>query len=100
MTPELTAQLVVAVITLLGVIRGILEQRQTAKKVDDNTEITQQAARRVDLSTVDRLRLDELEQWYAVYTASDECEPCRAKMEAFKDRRRRIAPLGTPHDQP
>ena len=103
MTPEQIAQLVTAITSigaLAGAIATYLKAQVNERKIDDNTKITKRAAANAQRDTVDRLRLDELEQWHAVYTASDECEPCRQKMEAFKDRRRRIAPLGTPHDQP
>jgi hypothetical protein len=87
MTPEQIGQIITAFTSigaLAGAIATYLKARTTERKVDDNTKITET----IQHTTVDRLRLDELERWHAAYVSFEECDKCRARIEALKNRRR------------
>lgn len=69
----------------------------TAQKVDENTDLTQQAkdaAEQVQVATVDRLDYDRLRRMEAAVLTLDECQPCRAKILELTDRRRARPHIG------
>lgn len=94
MTPDQWTQIITTVGSigaLAGAIATYIKAQTNEKKIDHNTKITQKAAdaaETIQHGTVDRLRLDELERWHAAYLSFEECDRCRLRIEAMKERRR------------
>lgn len=96
--PPIDWQAVTSAAVALATGLGLwLQSRATAKKVDENTELTQQAkdaAEQVQQATVDKLDYDRLRRMESALQTLEACEPCRAEILRLTDRRRTYAPTG------
>lgn len=80
-----------AIVALAGAVTLYLQNQANAKRIEQNTDLTQQAktaAEQVQQATVDRLDYDRLRRMEAALQTLEACEPCRDAIMALTDRRR------------
>lgn len=99
-TAEQWGQLLSAIVAVLTALVPLLAAMTyyIKSQIDKNTKVSaaardaaQDASHTVDaiqVATVNNLRYQELERWYAAVQTLEGCEGCLKALEAFKDRRR------------